>query len=118
MRSIIPLLLLGFITLNVLGQASKVTDSIKIALSSYVKNDSTRLNLFLKLAKTTDSDSEGVKAAEEAVNLAKALNLKSKLGEAYILNAACILELGNDSLAFSLLNEALEIFKRIKTVKK
>jgi tetratricopeptide (TPR) repeat protein len=66
------------------------------------------------LAKTTDNYSDALKAAEEAVNLAIALKLKNKLGEAYILNAANTLQFGNDSLASSLLNKALEIYNSLE----
>lgn len=115
MRSTFFILFLGFIAFEyVSAQPANTVDSIKTALNGLIIKDSNRLNLFLKLAKITDSDSEGVKAAEEAVNLAKALNLKSKLGEGYILQATNTLELGNDTLALSLLNEALVVFQNLK----
>ena len=114
MRSFFCLLLFGVITfLDGLAQTNTVIDSIKIAINRYVKNDSTRLNLYLELAKISDDYTESIKAAREAAKLATNLNLKNKLGEAYIIYAADTLSMGNDTLAFSLLNESLDIFRKL-----
>jgi tetratricopeptide (TPR) repeat protein len=113
LRSIFCLLLLSIIAFaDGFAQTNKAADSIIIAINSHVKNDSIRLNLYLELAKKSDDYTQSIKAAREAAKLATDLNLKNKLGEAYIIYAADTLYMGNDTLAFSLLNESLDIFKK------
>lgn len=116
MKCIIVLLcLLGFAALKGIGQPSITTiDSLKNILRNYTNQDSIRLNTLLSLAKSTDDYENGTVVAEEAIKLATNLKLQGKLADAYSLKAGNILELGNDSIAFSSLNTALVIYQKLK----
>jgi tetratricopeptide (TPR) repeat protein len=115
MRRIIVLLsLLGFAALKGISQPSITTiDSLKNVLKNYTNQDSTRLNTLLSLVKSTNDFENGTAMAEEAIKLATNLKLQSKLADAYFLRARNILELGNDSIAFSSLNTALVIYQKL-----
>jgi tetratricopeptide (TPR) repeat protein len=115
MRCINVLLcLIGFVALKGIGQPSiTTTDSLKNVLKNYTNQDSTRLNTLLNLAKSTNDYKKGTVLAEEAIKLATNLKMQDKLAEAYFLRARNILELGNDSIAFSSLNTALVIYQKL-----
>jgi tetratricopeptide (TPR) repeat protein len=114
MRKLFLLLLLGFVVFKGICQPeNKSIDSLKNALSNYSKVDSNRLNMLLKLSKTTYDFENGTAVAEEAIKLATNLKLQSKLADAYFSRARNILELGNDSIAFLSLNRALPIYLKL-----
>ncbi len=114
MRKLFLLSLLGFVVFKGICQPEiKTIDSLKNALSKYLKADSNRLNMLLKLGKTTYDFENGKAVSEEAIILATNLKLQSKLADAYFSSARNILELGNDSIAFLSLNKALPIYQKL-----
>jgi tetratricopeptide (TPR) repeat protein/putative ubiquitin-RnfH superfamily antitoxin RatB of RatAB toxin-antitoxin module len=119
MRKLFLLLLLGFVVFKGICQPEiKTIDSLKNALSKYVKVDSNRLNMLMALSKITGENDEDLKIVDEAISLAKTLNIQSKLGDAYYYKASNLLELGKDTLALTNLNYALKIYKELKIAKR
>ena len=120
MKMIFILAFTGFIPIHANPQTiSAPVDSLKQAIHNYPRKDSTRLNMLLQLSKGVDVYKEGTVVLDEAIQLAKSLDMESKLGDAWLFKASDLIDLGNDSLALSIvLDSALPIFKKLKIGKR
>ncbi len=117
MKIIFLLPFIVFTSLESFSQSSNTAvDSLRTLINNHSKKDSTRLNLLLELSKIVDIYKDGTTVVGEAIQLAKSLNMESKLGDAYLFKASDLIELGKDSLALKIVQDsALPIFKKIKS---
>jgi signal transduction histidine kinase len=97
------------------AQSKPNVDSLVNIAENYLKNDTTKINMWLKIngIYQTTNPTKGLEIAKKALTIAQQINLPYFIAESYKAKGNCFLYLGENSNAIEQYNLALPIYQSL-----